>query len=131
MHNDIPNCFYRTSIKALIFDETGRFLLSKEGPHWEFPGGGLDHGEEPHEGLRREVREEMGLELTYIEDSPSYFFSWQEKSIWRTNAIYQCEVENLDFTPSQECSEIRFFNKEEALQENLFPNVAKFLSLLP
>lgn len=31
---------------------------------WTLPGGGLDHGEDPLDGLRREVREETGLYVT-------------------------------------------------------------------
>lgn len=30
---------------------------------WTLPGGGVDHGEHPEDSLRREVREETGLEV--------------------------------------------------------------------
>ena len=30
MEHSIPPCFYRISIKALILDESGKFLLMKE-----------------------------------------------------------------------------------------------------
>ena len=49
---NMPDCHYRVSVKALIVDEHGRFMLCKDSSgKWELPGGGLDHGEEPKAGL--------------------------------------------------------------------------------
>lgn len=31
--------------------------------HWSLPGGGLDHGEDPHDGVIREFLEETGLDI--------------------------------------------------------------------
>ena len=41
-------------------------LLTRLAPHirqdcWSLPGGGIDHGEDPRDALRREVHEEAGL----------------------------------------------------------------------
>ena len=50
-------------------DGAGRVLLVRAAPHltvagqWFLPGGGLDHGEHPVDGLRREFREETGLDI--------------------------------------------------------------------
>ena len=65
MKKQIPNTFYRVSIKGLILDETRtKFLTTlEEGGWWELPGGGLDWGENPIDGLRREIKEEMGLDV--------------------------------------------------------------------
>ncbi len=47
-----------------------RVLLVRAAPHltvagqWFLPGGGLDHGEDPVDGLRREFVEETGLAIT-------------------------------------------------------------------
>ena len=52
---------------AIVTDDLGRVLLLKHrfrpGSGWGLPGGFIEHGEQPEEGLRRELREEIGLEV--------------------------------------------------------------------
>ncbi len=55
-----------------ILERDGRVLLARRGReprlgHWDLPGGFLAEGEEPLDGLRREFREETGLEVEPIE----------------------------------------------------------------
>ena len=128
---NIPNCYYRISIKALILDDEKRFLLTLENNgKWEFPGGGMDFGEKPLECLAREIKEEMGLEVTHINERPSYVLTLQHSSgVWICHILYEAKTKNLDFTPSNECVETRFFTKEEALKENLFSNVVEFVKI--
>jgi 8-oxo-dGTP diphosphatase len=130
---DIPNCYYRISIKALILDEQKRFLLAKEDNGlWEFPWWWLDHGENPRDGLKREVYEEMWLEVTAIEEQPSYFITVlsPREGIDRriANIFYTVKVKNLDFIASEECREIAFFTAKEAKELASFPNVQEFIS---
>jgi 8-oxo-dGTP pyrophosphatase MutT (NUDIX family) len=51
---------------VLLFDDDGRVLLVDPTykPGWEFPGGVVERGEAPTRAGRREVAEELGLELT-------------------------------------------------------------------
>ena len=112
----IPNNFYRVSIKGLILDKTRtKFaILFEENGWWELPGGGLDWGESPADCLRREFQEEMGLTITKMAQSPSYILVGENmRGNWTLNVIYEVEVENLNFTPSDECQEIRFVAPEE------------------
>ncbi len=57
-------------VAAAVLIEGGRVLLTqrKAGTHlegaWELPGGKVEDGEDPREALRRELREELGIDAT-------------------------------------------------------------------
>ncbi len=128
-YSNIPDCFYRVSIKALVLDEQGRFLLSREYDNrWDFPGGGYDHTDSsPRDALIRELREEMGVEILTMEDTPSYFTTAKHRKWFSiANIFYKTTLKNLDITPSDECQEVQFFTPEEALKLDLFANVIEF-----
>jgi len=127
-----PNCFYRISVKALILDKEKRFLLTLENKGlWELPGGGLGFGEKPHECLIREIKEETGLEVIHIKEQPSYFLTTLSLNgqQWIGNIIYETKVKNFNFKPSDECVKMKFFTKEEASKEKLFPNIIEFIKM--
>lgn len=124
--------YYRVSIKGIVIDENGRFLLSKEDDgEWELLGVGLDHGEDPKTCLTREVYEETGLKVTRISETPLYFVTSPRRhhDTYAANVIYQIELENLNFKPSDECVELRFCNLEEAQALPLFPNMKQLLKI--
>jgi 8-oxo-dGTP diphosphatase len=56
---------------AIIFDDEGRVLLLEHvfrpDGGWGIPGGFLSKGEQPEAALRREMREEIGVELDRVE----------------------------------------------------------------
>jgi 8-oxo-dGTP diphosphatase len=56
---------HSVSVTGIITDDEGRALLIQRGDnqHWEPPGGVLELGESIDDGLRREVREETGLDV--------------------------------------------------------------------
>jgi 8-oxo-dGTP diphosphatase len=56
---------FRIGVFALIFDEDQRVLLARRRDidWWNLPGGGVEHGETVEQAVRREVREETGLEV--------------------------------------------------------------------
>lgn len=96
----------------------------------ELPGGGLDWGTAPHQDLPREIEEEMSIKTTHIADHPSYIITGQtlRSKTWVANVIYETTLEHLNFTPSDECTEIRFINKDTVSDLTLFPIVATSLN---
>ena len=59
-----------TEVAAAVIERPGEFLLAQrpEGKpysgYWEFPGGKIEPGEDPRAALVRELREELGIEVT-------------------------------------------------------------------
>lgn len=76
--------------------------------------------------------EEMWLEVLSMESQPSYFFTFESptKKTPRANVIYKITTRDYNFTPSDECVEVWFFTPEEALQENILPNVRKMIDIM-
>jgi ADP-ribose pyrophosphatase YjhB (NUDIX family) len=58
---------FTATVACVIEDDAGRILLLKHrfrtGSGWGIPGGFINAGEQPEEALRREVCEEVGLDL--------------------------------------------------------------------
>lgn len=130
---EVPNCFYRVSVKALVLNETkDKFLICREeNGDWELPGGGLDWGATPQEDLPREIEEEMGLPVSSVAQYPSYFLTDQKKTngLWIVNVVYEVAVGHLKFVPSEECQEIMFVNKHDLEGMNALTNVVKLAEM--
>jgi 8-oxo-dGTP diphosphatase len=66
-------------VAAAIRDREGRLLLQQALPNkrhagqWEFPGGKVESAESPRFALRREVFEELGIELLHDTMEPAGF----------------------------------------------------------
>lgn len=56
-------------VTAAVIERDGLLLIARRRPDdrfggvWEFPGGKVESGEEPRDGLRREIREELALDI--------------------------------------------------------------------
>jgi len=56
-------------VTAAIIERQGQILITRRpdgtrhAGQWEFPGGKLDPGESPEQGLKREILEELGIEV--------------------------------------------------------------------
>ena len=55
-------------VTAAVIEKDGKVLIARRkrpfmGHHWEFPGGKLEDNETLEECLRREIREELGIDI--------------------------------------------------------------------
>ena len=75
-------------VAGVLSDAQGRVLLARRpsGKHsaglWEFPGGKIEPGETAHAALRRELREEIGVEIGAIEPLIGVPWDFGDKSIF-------------------------------------------------
>lgn len=78
---------------GVLFNNSGELLIAKRLPHahqggrWEFPGGKVEAGESVFEALRRELCEELGLEISAAEPLLQIAHDYDDKSVlldvWR------------------------------------------------
>ena len=73
-------------IVAAIFSEQNKVLAMKRAAHkpaagkWEFPGGKIEPGETPEQAIKREIREELNIEitrLTHFDNSKTFTTEWE------------------------------------------------------
>jgi len=79
---------------------------------WTLPGGGISKNESPEEAARREVREEVGINLENISQYGS--FRHEGKDIKDFVYVFVTEVQNKSFDLNNyEIEDARWFNIED------------------
>lgn len=83
-------------VAVALIDVDGRVLIAKrpEGKQlaglWEFPGGKVEPGERPEAALIRELREELGIEVSESCLAPFVFASHAYESFHLLMPLYLC-----------------------------------------
>ncbi len=102
--------------KALIVRH-GKVLIVLD-RKWELPGGRLHVNETPHEGLRRELREELGIEVKILTIHDVFSYCGEGDGLNRFGIVYHCELEPPNQEPKpdgRELKEIRWISTTEDL----------------
>lgn len=108
---------FQVTAGAVVLNNEGRVLLLKHvfrpGSGWGIPGGFLEKGEQPDEAVRRELREETGLELESVEIA---FIRALEKSN-RVEIIYRCRAHGQLSLQGYEIKSGDWFQPDQLPQE--------------
>jgi len=103
--------------KALIFNKQGKILLLRRSAktpasgRLDFVGGGLDRGEDPLAGIRREIKEETGLRISKVQ--PIVATSHFEGDDFIILIFYKVNVAASRVKLSWEHDEFRWVSRKE------------------
>ncbi len=95
-------------VGVALIDADDRILLAQRPKGkpmcglWEFPGGKVESGETPEMALVREIKEELGIDITESCLAPFSFSSYAYQDFHLLMPIYLCRVWKGVPTPKEE-----------------------------
>jgi 8-oxo-dGTP diphosphatase len=102
---------HSVSVAAVITDDHGRALLiqRRDNGRWEPPGGVLELGESIEDGLRREAREETGLEIEPVALTGAY------KNMARgiVALVFRCKITGGELEATDEATDFRWVGERD------------------
>lgn len=129
--------FYRNSkpCVAAIVIRGGKVLLTRRGiqPYqgdWDLPGGFLEYGENPKVGLKRELREELGLACKREEFFEAFVDRYGKSGEFTLSLYYVVTPTGRIKKASDDVSEYAFFALDDLPRNIAFPSVRRILKKL-
>ena len=126
-HFSCPDCgawYWANALPGAqgILERDGRVLLAKRAHeprkgYWDLPGGFVEESESPADGLRREFREETGLDVEPVELMRIDIEPYGHRYVFSVTYIVRGDGEPV---PADDVDELRWFGADE-LPEMAFP----------
>lgn len=98
----------RTACSIIFINDHGELLYAKRAHEpargkYDFPGGFLDYGENGYQAAKREIREELGVEITrdnleLIDTSANYY----TENVTTCDLVFICRRWKGDFRPADD-----------------------------
>jgi len=138
-HLRCPSCgeaYWANSVPGvqILIEHEGRVLLGRRrddpgAGRWDIPGGFLHEGEDALAGLRREVREETGLEIEPID----FLGTWNE-AYWERDVLcltWLGRAAGGEERPGDDLVELRWFGRADRPrgEQLAFPSFDEILSI--
>jgi ADP-ribose pyrophosphatase YjhB (NUDIX family) len=139
---ECPQCAFRAyasskpTASAVCVDDEGRLLLSRRAidpfkGQWDFPGGFLDEEEHPIDCIRRELKEEAGVEVEPLELLGVWLdhYGGDGSAQATLNFYWTARIVEGTPEPADDVAELRWFAPDEILFEELaFPHTRELIS---
>lgn len=104
---------HSVSVAGVVVDQDGKALLirRRDNAHWEAPGGVLELDESIEDGVRREVKEETGLDVRPVALTGVY------KNMARgiVALVFRCTATSGELTTNDEVTGFRWASPEEVI----------------
>ena len=101
---------YQVTVGAMILNDQDQLLLCEHTYRrlhaWGLPGGDLKTGEDPLDGIKREILEETGLRVREVR----LLLVENSTEIHQVALTYLCTGVSGTFIPNEEVSSIRYFD---------------------
>ena len=140
---------HRTIVSGLIFSKDNKLLMGKKDPRkggvypdcWHIPGGGVDEGESFEEAFKREMLEEVGIDISPYKIIPiSYTNRGNSEKILKTGEKVLCHMtfnyfkvvidnrlaEEIKTELNDDLVQIQWFKKDELLKIKQIPGGKEF-----
>ena len=116
---------FPVSIKAIIIDNNKVLCLKNERKEWDFPGGKINLNEGVTECLKREVKEELNIQISDLQILKPFNLKYNDVPVFVL--IYSAKIScDSPIIASYEHLEYNFFSKSEIESLNM-PNDYKNL----
>ena len=123
------------SAGAVVFRRENKkiyyLLLHYQWGHWDFPKGNIEKGEELKDTVKREVREETGIEniefIPGFKENIKYFFKLKGKTIFKIVTFFLAETKEKEIKISREHVGFKWLPFKEALEQLTFKNAKEIL----
>jgi 8-oxo-dGTP diphosphatase len=112
---------FRTVVKGIITN-SGEILIGKKekteghpiSEEWHLLGGHLENGEQVEEAIKREVKEETGLEVNVHQTVDVMTFAWDGEEKDSLQIVFHCEAENRENAePKDDLTELKWVGPEK------------------
>ena len=100
-------------------------------PYWDLPKGHVEKGEALEDTVKREVKEETGLEdikiIPDFKETIKYFFKWEGKNILKFVTFYLAETKTNSVKISEEHIGYKWLPYNEAIKQLTFKNAKEII----